>query len=418
VTSRLLSTPRPSWLRLPRRTVRLRLTLLYGGLFLLCGAALLTVTYVLVVHATDTVNFKGQTSVPGGSPGRSSPGSAARVVGGLTPTQLQAQQKQLEAQAAHQHAAELHQLLLQSGVALALMAFVSIALGWLVAGRVLRPLRTITTAVRDISANNLDQRLALAGPEDELKELGETFDELVGRLEASFQAQRRFVANASHELRTPLALGRAMLEVALDDANATVDSLRSTCHDVISVEEQQEHLIESLLTLAHSQQGLAVRTPVDLAAITDQVTNAHQLDASTRGITIHTTLDRADVAGDAKLIERLVTNLIDNALRYNVPGGRVEITVSPHTDKPTLTVANTGPLVAETHIERLLQPFQRLSNDRQGEPDGHGLGLSIVHAIATAHDAVLNVHPRPDGGLAVDVRFPSLSLRITDPSPA
>ena len=263
--------------RLPRRTVRLRLTLLYGGLFLLSGAILLAVTYVLVVSATDGVIFRGQNGsqgfISGPHNGTAANGggqppelqTSGRGSGGLTPNQLQAQARKLEAQAAHQHAAELHQLLIQSGLALTGMAVLSIGLGWLVAGRVLRPLRTITAAAREISATNLHERLALGGPDDELKELGNTFDGLLARLEASFSAQRQFVANASHELRTPLARQRILSQVALADPDATAETLRAAHERVLAAGAQQEQLIEALLTLARGQAGLGTREPFDLA---------------------------------------------------------------------------------------------------------------------------------------------------------
>src|SRR6516162_3260679 len=269
--------------RLPRRTVRLRLTLLYGGLFLLSGAVLLAVTYVLVVSATDGVIFKGQNgsqvSVHGSHNGTGPNGGgqppAVQTSGGgtsgLSPSQLLAKARRLEAQAARQHAAELNQLLIQSGLALTGMAVLSIGLGWLVAGRVLRPLRTITAAAREISATNLHERLALGGPDDELKELGDTFDGLLARLEASFSAQRQFVANASHELRTPLARQRVLSQVALADPDATVEALRAAHERVLAAGAEQEQLIEALLTLARGQAGLSTREPFDLAELAGQV---------------------------------------------------------------------------------------------------------------------------------------------------
>jgi signal transduction histidine kinase len=284
----------------PRRTVRLRLTLLYGCLFLVSGAGLLVLSYL--------VHFPGKygtgTNVP------------ASGHGGLGTSSLPAGTRSPQAQ---QHAADLLQFLTQSGLALAIMALVSIGLGWLVAGRILRPLRVMTATSRQISEDNLHQRLAVQGPSDELKDLADTFDGLLARLEDAFDAQRRFVANASHELRSPLTLERAMIEVALADPTASADSLRATCIDLLAAGEQQERLIEALLTLARSQRGLDHRQPFDLAALAAAVLQAREPEAQVRGLHISASLTPAPAAGDPLLIERLIGNLVDNALRHNVP---------------------------------------------------------------------------------------------------
>lgn len=380
--------------RLPRRTVRLRLTLLYGGLFLASGAALLAVTYLLVA-----TQFPGRHVVTGPNGGASGSGGAF-----APPDSAPADQ-------ARQQAAQLHLLLAQSGIALAIMAVVAFGLGWLVAGRILRPLRAMTATTRHISADNLHQRLAVPGPSDELKDLGDTIDGLLARLEAAFEAQRRFVANASHELRTPLTLERAMLEVALADPDATAESLRATCEDVLATGQQQERIIEALLTLARSQQGLHQHEPVDLAAITATVVARRQPEACRRGLQLTAALGPASASGNPRLVERLVANLVDNALRHNTPSGLVEVTTTSRAGHATLSVGNTGPPVPAGQIERLLQPFQRLSTDRTTEHDGLGLGLSIVAAIATAHGALLIPHTRPGGGLDVHVSFPAARRR-------
>jgi signal transduction histidine kinase len=398
--------------RLPRRTVRLRLTLLYGGLFLVSGAALLAVTYVLVRHATA-------------GPSASS-SKIESVVGNPSvpppcPAGLQQQQQgsiqmlpAAEAQAlAHQKDVVLHQLLVNSGIALALMSMLSVVLGLLVAGRILRPLRTITAAAQDISATSLHQRLALDGPDDELKELGDTFDGLLGRLEGSFQAQRQFVANASHELRTPLARQRALGQVALADPDATVESLRKAHERILAAGVQQERLIEALLTLTRSHAGIEVRQPFDLARLTREVLDARQAETEFRTITITPSIWAAVAVGHRPLAERLVINLVDNALRHNVPGGRIEVGTRTVGATATvggtavLTVANTGPVVPPEAVDRLFQPFQRLGTGRSGRGDGLGLGLSIVQAIATAHDATITTSARPEGGLVITVAFPA-----------
>lgn len=398
--------------RLPRPTVRLRLTLVYGGLFLACGAALVAITYVLMVHATSGFIFSNET----GSFSTVRTGSSAvptvkdRQLHVLTapgpqlsPAQLQAQMDQLEAQAHTQHAAELHQLLLQSGIALAVMSVISIALGWVVAGRVLRKLRTITAAVQQISATNLHERLALTGPDDELKELGDTFDALVGRLERSFAAQRRFVANASHELRTPLARQRTLGQVALADPDASIESLRAAHERVLAAGAQQEQLIEALLALARGQAGVDRRRPIDLASVIERLLAARQDEAKYRGVRIDADLDAALTAGDPRLVERLVSNLIDNGLRHNIAHGHLVVRTTTRNAQVIMSLSNTGPDVPTDAVEGLFQPFRRHGADRTGE--GLGLGLSIVRAIADSHGATVEARPGARGGLQVDVCF-------------
>jgi signal transduction histidine kinase len=412
---------------LPRRTVRLRLTLLYSALFLVSGAVLLTITYFLVRNATSgPVTFRG----PNGEiitldkrdrPEKGSAPDAAEVPGteisgSANPDVTPAQARQLEAQARQQHDAVLDELLTQSGIALGVMAVLSIALGWLVAGRVLRPLRTMTATTRQISEHNLHERLDVQGPRDELKDLGDTIDGLLTRVEGAFDAQRRFVANASHELRTPLTLERTMLQVALADPHLTLHSLRATCEDVLAADEQQEHLIEALLMLARSQRGLDHRELFDLAAIGRDVLHAHEPDAVASGLTLGAVLSPAPVSGDARLTERLVSNLVENAVRYNIPNGTVQMEIGSSTGRPVLRITNTGPAVPADQVERLLQPFQRLATDRGTEHDGLGLGLSIVTAIADAHGATVTAEPFSDGGLDIEVIFPAPSAPQPGPS--
>ncbi|HEY4024946.1 MAG TPA: ATP-binding protein [Candidatus Dormibacteraeota bacterium] len=420
---------RPAGLpHLPRPTMRLRLrlTVVYGGLFLLSGAVLVALSYSLVLHATDSVvTLRGPHGEVVGAVATGGPAGVGRggqahtpptgqvfnersgLSTGLTPQQAEAQGRRIEAEAIRQHAADLHEFLVQSGVALGVMAVVSIGLGWLVAGRVLRPLRTITIAARDISATSLHRRLALDGPRDELKELGDTIDGLLGRLERSFQSQRQFVANASHELRTPLARQRTLVQVALSDPEPTVESLRAAHERVLVAGEQQERLIEALLTLARGERGLDRRRPLDLRSAAGQVLGPRLAEADRLGLHLHAILDSAPASGDPRLVERLVANLVDNAVRHNVAGGRIEIATGTSAGHAVLTVVNSGPVIPPSEMDRLFQPFQRMGADRTGHADGIGLGLSIVHAIATAHEATLITRPLPEGGLDVEVRFPA-----------
>lgn len=386
---------------LPRRTVRLRLTLLYGGLFLISGAMLLAVTYLLVRHSVGGP-VKGVQLAPGAAHGAgAAPSTAPPGLESLHVLSARAQQS-----VAEQKSSVLHQLLVQSAIALGLMAVVSIVLGWIVAGRILRPVRTIATAARSISATNLHERLALDGPDDELKDLGDTFDGLLGRLEASFRAQRQFVANASHELRTPLARQRALGQVALADPHADAQSLRTAHERILAAGVQQDRLIEALLTLAQGQTGIGRSDPVDLAAITDQVIVARRAEAAARGLELNIVLSPARTTGDPRLVERLVANLVDNALRHNTDGGRIEVTTATRDGHAAVSVTNTGAVVPPAAVDELFHPFRRLGSERTHPVDGLGLGLSIVQAIATAHDATLSVQPPATGGLHVVVRFP------------
>jgi signal transduction histidine kinase len=304
-----------------------------------------------------------------------------------------------------QRVADLHQLIIESAIALALMAILSTGLGWVVAGRVLRPLRLMTTATQEISEENLNRRLAMSGPPDELRQLADTIDGLLGRLEGAFDAQRRFVANASHELRTPLTAVRALLEMVLSDPRATVDTFRATCEEVLEESEQEEQLIDALLTLAQGQRGIDHAETFDLAAVVREVMDSREGTATASGLTVSHSLEPAMISGDARLVARLVSNLIDNAIGHNVPRGSLSVGVRSR-DTVVLTVTNSGPLIPPEAVERLLQPFQRMTGDRTRQHDGLGLGLSIVAAIADAHDAALSVRARPEGGLDVDVRFP------------
>ncbi|MFE6838751.1 sensor histidine kinase [Streptomyces sp. NPDC057705] len=391
--------------RLPRRTVRLRMTLLYGGLFVLSGAALLGVTYVLVHRAVGAqppaLSVSEPDVEPGGVPAQP-PQSRHSALETLT--------DQAQEAMAGKIADLMHQLLVQSGIALALMLVVSIVLGWIVAGRMLRPLRTITATAQEISATSLHQRLALEGPCDELRELGDTFDGLLSRLETSFEAHRQFVANASHELRTPLARQRALGQVALSDPEATVESLREAHERILATGAQQERLIEALLTLARSNAGIEVRRPFDLTEIAREVVDARAAEADLRTVKIHTSLAAAVALGHRPLAERLVVNLVDNALRHNTPHGEVRVTTGTVDGHAVLTVANTGPPVPPEAVDRLFQPFQRLGVTRAARTEGLGLGLSIVQAIAHAHDAGLTTSTRPGGGLTVTVTFPGTKV--------
>src|SRR5262245_27827686 len=410
----------------PRRTVRLRLTVAYGGLFLLTGAVLLAITYFLVARNLPpgpgrvrglTTRLAPPAGVPRGNVLFRAGTDRCHLLAGAPPSaaQLAARAQRCLSQ---QRSLELNQLLTESGIALGIMTGVSVGLGWLVAGRMLRKLRTITTAARSISAGNLNARLSLAGPDDELRELGDTFDGLLARLETAFDAERQFVANASHELRTPLARQRTLLEVALADPKPSVTGLRAACGRALCAGEQQERLIEALLTLARSQSGLNRREPLDLAVLTGEAMLAREHEAEERGLATSTILSPAPTHGDSRLAERLVVNLIDNAIRHNVPNGSMQVTTGAMSDWAILSVRNAGPVIPPEDVSSRLRPFQRRGADRTGTTDGLGLGLSIVAAIADAHGGWLRVNSRPSGGLAIRVGFPLAAAGVASSSPA
>jgi signal transduction histidine kinase len=289
---------------------------------------------------------------------------------------------------------------------MAVTAVAAAVLGWFASGRVLRPLREITATARTISAGNLHRRLALAGPEDEIRQLGDTLDELLSRLEASFEAQRRFVANASHELRTPLAVERTVLQVALADPNASAATLRAACEELLASGREHERLLEALLTLASSDRGLERREVVDLGELAGGVLEQARPEIDRRALQLIASIHPAPTTGDRALLERLVANLIDNALLHNDDRGRVEVGTATISGVAQLSVTNTGPTIPGAELERLFEPFQRLGENRAADADGHfGLGLSIVRAIAAAHGAAFTAQPLGGGGLVVTVRF-------------
>ncbi|MBF8189811.1 HAMP domain-containing protein [Nonomuraea sp. K274] len=391
--------------RLRARTMRLRLTLLYSAVFAASGAALLAITYLLVSHSSGLILFSFDTP---GRLGGTSDGDAFFNGDPLPRQQLSGMARQLHEHAARQQDALLHELLVQSGIALAIMVVISIALGWLVAGRALRPMRAMAATVRDISARNLHERLAVETPHDELKDLADTVDGLLGRLETSFEAQKRFVANAAHELRTPLTLERALLEETLTDRDATLAAFRGTSERLLALSEEQARRLEALLTLANSERGLDHREPFDLATLAHQVLLTSQAEIDRLGLRIDARVSPAHTSGDPTQVERLMANLIDNAVHYNVAGGRIDIATGTRDGRAFFSIVNTGPIIPPGEVDRLFEPFQRLKAERTTYDDGHhGLGLSIVRAIAIAHDAVLAPRAAPDGGLVVEVSFPS-----------
>jgi signal transduction histidine kinase len=317
----------------------------------------------------------------------------------------QAEADQIRADVFNQRDNDLHSLFVYSLISFGAMALLTTALGWVVAGRALRPLRVLNAAAQNISATSLGSRLPLDGPDDELKELGTTFNQLLARLEKSFESQRRFVANASHELRSPLARQRAIVQVALSDPAATIDSLRTAHERVIVAGAQQERLIDALLTLARGEAGPDRREAFDLAVVVAAVLSQPPSQVEVLGLRIEGSLAPALLVGDPRLVERLVVNLVDNAARYNLSAGTIRVSTAARAGSAVLSVENSGPVVPSVELERLFEPFQRMAPERTGHGHGVGLGLSIVRAVATAHGARVTAFSRPEGGLRVEVGF-------------
>ncbi len=363
-----------------RATVRLRLTLLYAGVFFVAGLLLLSVSYVLVRNNLTVDPSQLRTIVP----------------------------EELELKRAIQREIAddaLSSLRTQYAIALVAMTALSVLLGWAVAGRVLRPLQRITATAKRVSQDNLEERIAMDGPRDELKELADTFDGMLGRLSAAFASQRRFVANASHELRTPLSVIRTELDVTLADPDATNAELREMAETARDATTATERLIQALLTLARSDAGVTRRDPVDLAGAARAALSQIAGEAAAAHLAMDSRLAAAPVRGDRRLLERLVANLVENAVRHNRPGGSVEVRTLHEGRSCAVEVSNDGDVIPEEAVASLLEPFQRL--DRGARGDGAGLGLSIVRSVAEAHGGSVTLRPRPSGGLLVRVDLPA-----------
>jgi signal transduction histidine kinase len=389
----------------PRITVRWRLTLLYGGLFLASGAALLAITYALLANAG--VTEPPQVAVPHGPPpvplgALHQPSSAAIA----TLLHSAAGRPVFEAITHNQRESDLHQLLIWSAIALTIAAIASMLLGWLMARRALRPLRTITATTQQISETNLHERLELVGPRDELTRMADTIDGLLERLETAFDAQRRFVANASHELRTPLSTMRAVLDVAIAKPNVPPE-LTALDTNLRQGLDQADRLMESFLALARAQHGELDHAPVSLAQLASDALARRGEAIAARHIELHTTLPPGRVSGSETLLARMVDNVIENAVRYNEPHGFIIVALEPLGEHMRLLVESGGPVLERDAVARLAEPFKRLRADRTGSENGHGLGLSIVAAIAAAHNGTLELHARSQGGLRVQITMPT-----------
>jgi signal transduction histidine kinase len=387
--------------RRPRLTVRARLTLLNTGLFAVCGAIVVAVSYTLVAR----VGVPGQRQQPGLASFAAHCPSAHVTAPRKSAILKKCNAALQELGAQHQRSLTLSHLLLYSLITVAVVIGLAAILGWVLSGRALRPVHRITAAARAASEQNLSARVALGGPHDELRELAETFDAMLARLEAAFEGQKRFIANASHELRTPLAVMRATVDVVASNPDSTPADLNGMAADIRTAVDHAEHLISALLILARNERGLSVREEVDLATVAEDVLDSAKLGDRR----VHASLQPATVSGDPVLAERLVANLIENAVEYNTATGDVWISTQTTAGNSRITVANTGPVIGPADTDRILQPFQRL-NDRASH-DGYGLGLAIVASIVTIHGGILAVHPRDEGGLSVTVTIPAATVQ-------
>ncbi|MEV5826284.1 ATP-binding protein [Spirillospora sp. NPDC052242] len=360
-----------------RMSVRLRLTLLYGLLFFMAGALLLFVVSILVANILSNVQVIGL---------------------GISQEEAAALQRQFVEQT-------MQQLVGRSLVALAGVGIITLVLGWFVADRALSPLQRVTATARRLSESTLHERIALEGPEDEIKELADTFDAMLERLGEAFDSQRRFVANASHELRTPLAINRTLLEVALGDPEVS-DDLRAVGRTLLATNARHERLIEGLLLLARSERELTTRAPVDLADVASTVLEHSGRREHDNDVAVHPELTSGTASGDPVLLEHLVSNLVENAIKHNADGGELWIRTGLLDGYATVQVENTGPVVPAYEVERLFEPFRRLNADRVESAKGAGLGLSIVRSVVLAHRGAVYAAPRPGGGLIVTVRLP------------
>ena len=380
-----------SGLRWPARTIRLRLTLLYGTVFLVTGAALLTIGYLLVRHNIGGVALRQRLSqlhlsrVLPRFPANSRELAIAREV-----------HSQLVASA-------LHRLLVEYLLALVAMTMVSVGAGWLLAGRALRPLRDITATARRVSGENLGERISLSGPADELKELADTFDGMLARLDAAFGSQRHFVANASHELRTPLAIMRTEVDVALADPDASLAELRQMGEAVRETVDRCERLIESLLMLARSEASTGRDEPVDLASLAGDCITDLMRRSSDAGVRVIDDLEPAWVRGEPGLLERMIANLLDNGIRHNEPGGFLRVSTRTDGRAVRVVVRNGGPRIDPEVAQKLTDPFRRLDRSY----GGFGLGLSIVRSVAEVHGGTVELMAPEEGGLQVRVRLPA-----------
>ncbi|MGW4897889.1 sensor histidine kinase [Kitasatospora sp. NPDC004240] len=380
-----------------RPTIRMRLTLLYGGMFLMAGVVLLLLMYFFVRQAFHDESLPNLTLGPG----------VVLYTPDGKPATTETFNQWLDVYQTNQANRALDILLRKSLTVLVCLAVIAFVAGYTMAGRVLRPLGQITRTAREVASSDLHRRIELDGPDDELKELADTFDDMLDRLHRSFDSQRRFVANASHELRTPLAINRTLLEVQLSDPSTSPD-LQQLGRTLLATNERSEQLVEGLLLLARSENELTDRRPVELSEVAGRALEQTRAEAGKREVELRSELNPVMVAGNGVLLERIALNLLQNAVRYNVAGGWVEITTAEVAGGGgELVVSNTGPVVPGYELEHIFEPFRRVKGaDRTRSDKGVGLGLSIVRSVTRAHGGTIEAAPRPGGGLTMRVRIP------------
>jgi signal transduction histidine kinase len=401
-----------SSLKWPRTSIRRRLTVLYSVIFFCAGALVVAAAYFLVQHSLktgfgdtkqaelfdrlfgDDQRFGKQ--LPSDKPIIVFDDGTALTVGELQSRLTVDQQRLLDD--------TLDSLLLQSLIAITALGLLSVASGWWISGRVLRPVHRITQTARGVAERNLHERIRLSGPADELKELADTFDGMLERLDTAFDNQQRFVANAAHELRTPLTISRTLVEVALTKPD-TQDDLKRLGESLLAVFAHQQRLTDALLMLARSEQAPSVHQPVDLAELAAHALTGMRGEAASAAVDLRGHCQDAPTAGDPVLLGQLAHNLVQNAVRHNRPGGWATVRTGRDGDVAWLTVSNTGPELTDPDVAMIFEPFHRLGAARTGD-GGVGLGLSIVRSIIRAHTGRLEASPRPEGGLEVRVELP------------
>ena len=381
-------------------TIRTRLSLLYAGAFFAASVVLIVSIYLFLGQVLEQ-QFMIRTA-PGLPPLEASP------------DELSQGRRIIEVMIRRARVDTLQTMLIVSGIIAVVMTAIAGLIGWLVAGQALRPLRDITATARRVADRSLHERIALSGPHDEIKDLADTLDAMLDRLDRSFDSQRRFIANASHELRTPLTIARTLIEVALLDRDAD-ERTRQLGTTLLAVNQRHEKLTDGLLTLASSEQRSADFAAVDLAQIASHVATEMRPLAERTGVVLETDLEAGVILGDAFLLERLIQNLIENGIQYNRPdNGWVHVRTVAAAGSVELVVENSGPLIASHEVAGLFEPFRRLASTERlaGAPRGSsvrgaGLGLSIVRSVALAHGGEVKATPRDDGGLVFRVRIPA-----------
>jgi signal transduction histidine kinase len=395
--------------RLSNISLRTRLTLIFGGLFLLMGAILEGATYLITVAAVnrrfDMLISSGPVTQINPAPGPVVSGSGPGAGGAGNPGPQFAAQGQIIGAISRERRAILNQLIQSSALALIAVAILAVVLGYIVSGRMLRPLQKITATAQRLSGSNLHERIALTGPHDEIRELADTFDSMLDRLYRAFDAQRRFIANASHELRTPLAINRTLIDVAAAKPDAP-EAVLTLAGKLLPTITRQERLLDGLLLLARSERELPGGSAFDLAVLTASAIEQLEPAARAARVTIMPTLSPAPASGDVVLLERCAVNLLENAIKHSSADAHVWVSTGQAKGRAWLQVENTGPQISVEQAETIFQPFRRLYSDRVGSAAGAGLGLSIVQAVVQAHHGFVQAEPRPSGGLMIIIVLP------------